>query len=72
MASPSTSRKPSTQGTSRRESEQEVGQYVIGTEIGKGSFATVYKGYHEETRQAVAIKTVKRDKLSPKLFENLQ
>jgi hypothetical protein len=22
-----------------------VGQYILGTEIGKGSFATVYKGY---------------------------
>ncbi|KAF8153267.1 other/ULK/ULK protein kinase [Crassisporium funariophilum] len=46
--------------------------YVIVTDIGKGSFATVYKGYHEDTRQIVAIKAVKRDNLSTKLFENLQ
>ncbi|KAL0573419.1 Serine/threonine-protein kinase [Marasmius crinis-equi] len=72
MAAPSTSRRTSNQGGSRGEKEHEVGQYVLGAEIGKGSFATVYKGYHEETRQAVAIKTVKRDKLSPKLLENLQ
>ncbi|KAG7095997.1 hypothetical protein E1B28_006679 [Marasmius oreades] len=72
MASAATSRKPSFQGKLRREEEHEVGQYVLGAEIGKGSFATVYKGYHEENRKAVAIKTVKRDKLSAKLFENLQ
>ncbi|KIM41275.1 hypothetical protein M413DRAFT_445312 [Hebeloma cylindrosporum] len=46
--------------------------YVIVGDIGKGSFATVYKGYHEETRHQVAIKAVKRDNLSTKLFENLQ
>ncbi|KAF6745988.1 other/ULK/ULK protein kinase [Ephemerocybe angulata] len=46
--------------------------YIIVSDIGKGSFATVYKGYHEETRMQVALKAVKRDKLSAKLFENLQ
>ncbi|KAF9078624.1 kinase-like domain-containing protein [Rhodocollybia butyracea] len=50
----------------------DVKPYVIANEIGKGSFATVFKGYHEETHKQVAIKTVKRDKLSTKLFENLQ
>ncbi|KAF9262766.1 Pkinase-domain-containing protein [Marasmius fiardii PR-910] len=72
MASAITSKKSTTLGKLRSEDEHEVGQYVLGAEIGKGSFATVYKGYHEETRQAVAIKTVKRDKLNAKLFENLQ
>ncbi|KAF8622403.1 hypothetical protein AX15_007055 [Amanita polypyramis BW_CC] len=58
-------------GLSRPEDE-EVKPYVIVTVIGKGSFATVYKGYHEETRRQVAIKTVKRDILTAKLFDNLQ
>ncbi|KAF9456734.1 other/ULK/ULK protein kinase [Collybia nuda] len=52
--------------------EEELRPYVIVGDIGKGSFATVYKGYHEGTRQHVAIKTVKRDTLSAKLFDNLQ
>ncbi|KAH6903283.1 other/ULK/ULK protein kinase [Coprinopsis sp. MPI-PUGE-AT-0042] len=46
--------------------------YVIVTDIGKGSFATVYKGYHADTRLQVAIKAVKRDNLSARLLDNLQ
>ncbi|TFK28311.1 other/ULK/ULK protein kinase [Coprinopsis marcescibilis] len=46
--------------------------YVIVSAIGKGSFATVYKGYHEETRYQVALKAVERTKLSSKLLDNLQ
>ncbi|KAK0438616.1 kinase-like domain-containing protein [Armillaria borealis] len=38
----------------------------------KRRFATVYKGYHEETHVQVAIKAVKRDNPSAKLFDNLQ
>ncbi|KAJ7151338.1 other/ULK/ULK protein kinase [Mycena crocata] len=57
---------------SRSEEDEELRPYVIETEIGKGSFATVYKGYHEENNHPVAIKTVLRQKLSAKLFENLQ
>ncbi|KAF9042747.1 kinase-like protein [Hymenopellis radicata] len=56
----------------RRDDEEDVRPYVIVSEIGQGSFATVYKGYHEETHVQVAIKTVRRDNLSAKLFENLQ
>ncbi|KAJ7201129.1 other/ULK/ULK protein kinase [Mycena pura] len=57
---------------SRSEEDEELRPYVIVSHIGKGSFATVYKGYHEEDHRTVAIKTVFRQKLSPKLFENLQ
>ncbi|KAJ4490043.1 other/ULK/ULK protein kinase [Lentinula aciculospora] len=52
--------------------DDEVKPYVITSEIGRGSFAIVYKGSHEETHKQVAIKTVKRDKLSAKLFDNLR
>ncbi|KAJ4486842.1 kinase-like domain-containing protein [Lentinula lateritia] len=52
--------------------DDEAKPYIIASEIGRGSFAIVYKGYHEETHKQVAIKTVKRDKLSAKLFDNLQ
>ncbi|KAJ7700359.1 Pkinase-domain-containing protein [Mycena rosella] len=52
--------------------DEELRPYVIVSDIGKGSFATVYKGYHEDNHHPVAIKTVLRQKLSAKLFENLQ
>ncbi|KIK96084.1 hypothetical protein PAXRUDRAFT_826357 [Paxillus rubicundulus Ve08.2h10] len=59
--------------TPRRAAEDdEARPYVIVSDIGKGSFATVYKGYHEETHQQVAIKSVRRDILTAKLLDNLQ
>uniref|UniRef100_A0A0L0P3S8 Serine/threonine-protein kinase ATG1 n=1 Tax=Candidozyma auris TaxID=498019 RepID=A0A0L0P3S8_CANAR len=52
---------------------EKIGKYTIGSEIGKGSFATVYKCTDEETHEAVAIKLVVRRKLkSKKLIENLE
>ncbi|KAJ2928467.1 hypothetical protein H1R20_g8618, partial [Candolleomyces eurysporus] len=63
---------PSSSSPSRPEKHNDAKPYVIVTDIGKGSFATVYKGYHEESRLQVALKAVKRDKLSAKLFDNLQ
>ncbi|KAK9466510.1 kinase-like domain-containing protein [Lipomyces arxii] len=49
-----------------------IGQYRIGNEIGRGSFANVYKGVHMRTQTAVAIKSVVRAKLNKKLLENLE
>lgn len=43
---PAASPLPKGNGT-RRPEDNEVKPYVISQEIGKGSFATVYKGYHE-------------------------
>ncbi|KAJ7199902.1 kinase-like domain-containing protein [Mycena haematopus] len=62
----------SSTSASRAEEDEELRPYVIETDIGEGSFATVYKGYHEDNNHPVAIKTVLRQKLSAKLFENLQ
>ncbi|KAI0089392.1 kinase-like protein [Irpex rosettiformis] len=56
----------------RRVEDEEVRPYVIVSDLGKGSFATVYRGYHEDTHTPVAIKTVNRNGLSQKLFENLR
>ncbi|KAH9927969.1 kinase-like protein [Epithele typhae] len=56
----------------QRVEDLEVKPYVIVGDLGKGSFATVYRGYHEQTHNHVAIKTVNRSGLSPKLFDNLQ
>lgn len=50
-----------------------IGVYSIGPEIGKGSFATVYKCFNTKTNESVAIKSVVRSKLkSKKLVENLE
>ncbi|KAG0352791.1 Serine/threonine-protein kinase, partial [Gamsiella multidivaricata] len=49
----------------------QVGDYIVEHEIGRGSFATVYKGYHRVTKEPVAIKSVLRSKLTKKLLENL-
>lgn len=54
-------------------SDRTIGIYKIGPEIGKGSFATVYKCVDSNTHQSVAIKSVVRSKLkSKKLIENLE
>ncbi|KAF5351469.1 hypothetical protein D9757_012058 [Collybiopsis confluens] len=60
------------QTKSSAEDDDDARPYIVVNEIGKGSFATVFKGYHQESHKQVAIKTVKRDKLTTKLFENLQ
>ncbi|KAL5520781.1 ATG1 [Sanghuangporus sanghuang] len=74
-------RTPSAGGTSnrkvervptRRMDEEDIHPYVITSELGKGSFAIVYRGYNEKTKEQIAIKTVSRSGLSSKLFENLQ
>ncbi|KAK6222299.1 Serine/threonine-protein kinase [Pestalotiopsis sp. IQ-011] len=48
-----------------------VGQFIIGAEIGKGSFAQVYMGKHQTSGAAVAIKSVDLGRLNKKLKENL-
>lgn len=35
--------------------KQRIGNYVIGKEIGKGSFATVYKGYRHVRQPSFRI-----------------
>ncbi|GAA5826533.1 hypothetical protein JCM3770_006373 [Rhodotorula araucariae] len=78
-----TSRHPSSrapaQGTrartprhARDDDEDRIGPYAIAEEIGRGSFATVYRGERQDTRAAVAIKSVIRSKLTTKLLENLE
>ncbi|GAA5961702.1 hypothetical protein JCM21900_000638 [Sporobolomyces salmonicolor] len=52
--------------------EDRIGPYLIGEEIGRGSFATVYQGERYDTRALVAIKSVIRSKLTTKLLENLE
>ncbi|WYZ40038.1 hypothetical protein EsH8_IV_000379 [Colletotrichum jinshuiense] len=61
----------SSSGRRRREGDASIGDFVIGGEIGKGSFAQVYSGYHKSTKATVAIKSVEMGRLNNKLRENL-
>lgn len=49
-----------------------IGVYKIGPEIGKGSFATVYKCIDTTNNKAVAIKSVYRSKLKSKTTRKLR
>lgn len=54
-----------------RTGEDIVGQFILGSEIGKGSFAQVYMGKHKMSGALVAIKSVELARLNKKLKENL-
>lgn len=45
--------------------------YNIGPEIGRGSFANVYKGVNTVSKSVIAIKSVQLSRLNEKLLENL-
>ncbi|SPO02997.1 related to serine-threonine kinase [Cephalotrichum gorgonifer] len=68
MADP---RQASSSGREKQYNNSHIGDFVVGAEIGKGSFAQVYMGWHKVTRGAVAIKSVEVDRLNKKLKENL-
>eukprot|EP00965_Chrysotila_dentata_P239282 6203006-Pleurochrysis_carterae.AAC.2 len=49
-----------------------VGAYELGSTLGQGSFATVYRGQHRGTKRIVAVKAIVRGRLNQKLTENLE
>ena len=49
-----------------------IGDFVIENEIGKGSFATVYKGFRLSNGQSVAVKVISKEKLNKRLLQNLE
>ncbi|RPA90805.1 kinase-like protein [Choiromyces venosus 120613-1] len=50
-----------------------VGNFRVGKEIGRGSFAVVFKGHHVKSPKSLAaVKVVQRGKLNRKLLENLE
>lgn len=54
-----------------RATDDVVGQFIIGAEIGKGSFAQVYMGRHKVSGALVAVKSVELGRLNKKLKDNL-
>ncbi|KAL1412572.1 Serine/threonine-protein kinase [Vanrija albida] len=61
-----------TSGSHSTRHRERIGNYVVGVEIGRGSFATVYKGHRSKSKVPVAIKAVSRQKLTSKLLDNLE
>ena len=49
---------------------EDLPNYEIGKDIGRGSFASVYKAI-DSSGNIVAIKAVEKDRLNTKLAENL-
>ncbi|KAE8989971.1 hypothetical protein PF011_g18553 [Phytophthora fragariae] len=49
-----------------------IGEYVVTSKLGSGSFAVVYKGYHKTSKTPVAIKALSLHKLNAKLLANLE
>ncbi|KAG5930977.1 Serine/threonine-protein kinase [Claviceps sorghi] len=65
------SRQDEPASNSRRSHGRTIGQFIMRNEIGKGSFAQVYLGWHKDTKAAVAVKSVELGRLNKKLKENL-
>ncbi|CAH0516259.1 unnamed protein product [Peronospora belbahrii] len=53
-------------------SRASIGDYVVTSKLGSGSFAIVYKGYHKTSKVPVAIKVLSLYKLNRKLLDNLE
>ncbi|KAI9982218.1 hypothetical protein PInf_008113 [Phytophthora infestans] len=49
-----------------------IGDYVVTSKLGSGSFAVVYEGYHKVSKTPVAIKALSLHKLNSKLLSNLE
>jgi serine/threonine-protein kinase ULK2 len=50
----------------------QVGDWEVRQEIGRGAYATVYRGYNVKTGQEVAVKEINTSNLSTKLKQSLQ
>jgi serine/threonine-protein kinase ULK/ATG1 len=72
MSEGEAARKKEGDGHRHREHRERIGNYVVGQEIGRGSFATVYQGRQSKSKTPVAIKAVSRQKLTSKLLDNLE
>ncbi|KAI8964123.1 Serine/threonine-protein kinase ATG1 [Daldinia sp. FL1419] len=57
--------------TRRARNADDLGHFIVGSEIGKGSFAQVYMGKHKTSGALVAVKSVELARLNRKLKDNL-
>lgn len=48
-----------------------VGDYILGSRIGRGSFAVVWRSIHRFSGLQVAVKEIDKKLLTPKVSENL-
>ena len=48
-----------------------IDNYVLEDKIGAGQFGDVFRGFHQETKQEVAIKSIRRETVKGK-FERTQ
>jgi serine/threonine-protein kinase 24/25/MST4 len=55
---PSPEQNPRARGPSPISSSNSASQYTLLEKLGTGSFGTVYKGVHNDTKQIVAIKQI--------------
>lgn len=49
-----------------------IGDWVLGSMLGSGSFAVVWKAQHRVTGQPAAVKDINLNRLTPKLRESLE
>jgi serine/threonine-protein kinase ULK2 len=48
-----------------------LGDYIVTEKIGRGSFASVHRGYHKKTKQPVAIKAISKSRLSARALSHV-
>jgi serine/threonine-protein kinase ULK/ATG1 len=51
---------------------RQIGHWRVDKQIGRGSFAVVWRARHADTGQRVAVKEIRLDKLNRKLRESLE
>lgn len=49
-----------------------VGSYILGSQLGRGSFAVVWQGQHRVTGATVAVKEINTNQLNAKLKQSLE
>ena len=57
----------------RQQQQQRLGEYILGSELGRGSFSKVYLATHErDPRRQRAVKKIQAARLTAKLLQNLE
>ena len=56
----------------QQQQQQHLGDYVLGAELGRGSFAKVYLATNKQTGEQRAVKKIQSTRLSAKMLQNLE